>query len=230
MEVTKEFKAFFQQSVSWAVCGGDAIDLFIGRQTREHKDLDVAVFWENRDKIINYMLGKGWRVFEPDNGKLREITSLNNDLKTNDNLWCLTKDNDSYTIKHITDDFYDIECNIKNQTTLDYVEFLFNNIEDDYFLYKRDFNIKLKMDKAINYSKDDIPYLAPEFVLLYKATFIRYLGTDEEHMQEVIANTRHDFDSASVMMSSEQLYWLKDALVKSYGNHEWIEKIEKRIG
>ncbi len=54
--------------VEYAVCGGHATDLFLGRRTRPHKDLDVAVLWEDRDRIVRDMLQLGWRVFEPYGG------------------------------------------------------------------------------------------------------------------------------------------------------------------
>ena len=31
-------------SYEWMICGGRAIDFFVGKQTRLHKDLDIAVF------------------------------------------------------------------------------------------------------------------------------------------------------------------------------------------
>jgi predicted nucleotidyltransferase len=48
----------------WSICGGAAIDIFLGRQTRTHKDLDIAVFWEDRNVIIELMLRSDWRVFQ----------------------------------------------------------------------------------------------------------------------------------------------------------------------
>ena len=33
----------------WFVCGGWALDLFIGKQTREHHDLDIGIF--RRDQL-----------------------------------------------------------------------------------------------------------------------------------------------------------------------------------
>jgi hypothetical protein len=44
----------------WAVCGGWAIDLFLARQTREHKDVDVA----RRDQlqVRAYLVARGWRL------------------------------------------------------------------------------------------------------------------------------------------------------------------------
>ncbi|MGM0882346.1 MAG: nucleotidyltransferase domain-containing protein [Bacillota bacterium] len=35
----------------WHVCGGGAIDVFLNKKTRIHKDLDIAVFWEDRNSI-----------------------------------------------------------------------------------------------------------------------------------------------------------------------------------
>jgi hypothetical protein len=42
--------------IEWAVCGGDATDLFIGKQTKLHKDIDIAVLWESRKELIQYMI------------------------------------------------------------------------------------------------------------------------------------------------------------------------------
>ncbi|MFD2613169.1 nucleotidyltransferase domain-containing protein [Paenibacillus gansuensis] len=44
-------------------CGGAAIDLFVGRKTRIHKDLDIAVFWEDRNLIVEMMLNSGCECF-----------------------------------------------------------------------------------------------------------------------------------------------------------------------
>ena len=51
--------------VEYAVCGGHAIDLFLGSKTRPHKDLDISVYWEDRDKIVQYILDAGWDIYEP---------------------------------------------------------------------------------------------------------------------------------------------------------------------
>jgi hypothetical protein len=45
--------------IDYAICGGHAMDLFLGKKTRQHKDLDVVVYWEDRDKIVKYMLKAG---------------------------------------------------------------------------------------------------------------------------------------------------------------------------
>jgi len=77
-------------NLDWAVCGGDAIDMFVGHKTRDHKDIDIAVFWDQRDSLLVYLLQGNWRIFEPENDLLREVTCLDDDLKRNDNLWCIS--------------------------------------------------------------------------------------------------------------------------------------------
>ena len=48
-----QLKALMQKTgLEYALCGGHAIDLFIGKKTRPHKDIDVVIFLEDRDKII----------------------------------------------------------------------------------------------------------------------------------------------------------------------------------
>ena len=225
MRITKEFKEFFSQlDIDWAICGGDAIDLFIGEQTREHKDLDIAVFWQDREQIIKYMLDKNWRVFEPEAGKLREITDISNDYRREDNLWCISRDNNTYNIVSLGNDYYDITTSQKNQERLDFIEFLFNKQEDGHFLYKRNHALRIQMDKAIIRTQDGIPYLAPEMVLLYKSIFIRYLESEKIEDKEMVANYRHDFEMSNNRFSGEQIRWLYNALKICYPNgHEWLD-------
>lgn len=228
MKVVELFNDFFKLNINWAICGGDAIDLFVGEQTRNHKDLDVAVFWEDRKQIIEYMLQHKWRVFEPDNGRLREITNNSNDLMKEDNLWCLTPNCKSYDIKHLEHNFYDIQPLMNNQETLDFIEFLFNKKDNHYFYYKRNHQIKLQLEQAILYSKNEIPFLAPEMVLLYKSIFIRFL--DKLEHQEMVNNYRHDFHVAIKKFTQNQINWLYQALKASYPNgHEWIDALEKQL-
>lgn len=209
--------------IPWMVCGGTAIDLFIGEQTRPHKDVDVAVFWENREQIIGEFLDRGWRVFEPDHGLLREITSFEEDMRVEDNLWCLHPAMDSYLISNRYENYYSITTERENQDVLDYIEVLFNQKKDGAFLYKRNPGITLK--PYIYYDNSGIPYLAPEMVLLYKSIFIRLLQRPK--YMEMVNNYRHDFQVVLERLSFQQQKWLRDALRKEYPEgHEWIAQLE----
>lgn len=204
--------------IFWAVCGGDAIDLFVGAQTRAHKDIDAAVLWEDRERIITGFLERGWRVFEPDHGLLREITALEEDLRTEDNLWCIRPETKGYQIVPKHDNFYEITTKRKQQDVLDYVEVLFNRVVDGKFLYKR--NPDIFLERYLYHDTKGIPYLAPEMVLLYKSVFVRMPPTPEN--LEAAENYRHDFRVAAEKMGAQQRSWLKAALEICYPmGHEW---------
>jgi hypothetical protein len=44
----------------WGLCGGCAVDAWLGRITREHKDLDLAVFEEDQGALFEHL--RGWRL------------------------------------------------------------------------------------------------------------------------------------------------------------------------
>lgn len=44
---------------AWALCGGWAVDAWIGQQTREHADLDLAID-EDDQLALRELLGDGW--------------------------------------------------------------------------------------------------------------------------------------------------------------------------
>lgn len=208
--------------IFWAVCGGDAIDLFVGKQTRPHKDIDIAAFWEDREKIITTFLQLGWRIFEPDHGLMREICSLDEDLRTEDNLWCIRPESSGYLITHHHDNFFEITTNRAHQDVLDYIEILFNREKNGEFLYKR--NPSIRLSPYLYHSAEEIPFLAPEMVLLYKSVFVRLLAHPTAENMEVVENYRHDFRVAVEQFNDKQRAWLKSALEISYPmGHEWLE-------
>jgi hypothetical protein len=44
---------------SYAVCGGYALDMFLGKNTRPHVDVDLSVFTKDRKIIAEWFLSKG---------------------------------------------------------------------------------------------------------------------------------------------------------------------------
>lgn len=208
--------------IDWAVCGGSAIDLFAGRETREHKDLDVAVFWDQRERLLKYLLQGNWRIFEPENGLLREVTSLNDDFQRNDNLWCIAKSSSAYRIVLEHDNFFSITTSRKHQDCFDFVEFLFNRRSGNQFLYKR--NHSIQHARPILHDTSGIPYLAPELVLLYKSIFVRYTNSSSPSDMDMVSCYRHDFHTALHLLDNCQKQWLTTALKLSYpSGHEWLD-------
>ena len=49
---------------TWFLCGGWAVDAWLGRQTREHADVDFAIFEDGLDAIVHQFAG--WSVVAHD--------------------------------------------------------------------------------------------------------------------------------------------------------------------
>lgn len=210
--------------IDWAVCGGCAIDLFVGRMTREHADVDVAVCWDQRDRLLAYLLKGDFRAFEPENGLLREVKSAGDDYRRNDNLWCVKKGSGAYRIERQHENYYQITTARRHQDTLDFIEFLFNRRNGERFIYKRD--QRVTHDAAVAYSGAAIPYLAPELVLLYKSAFIRSLKSRDPADIDTVSRCRHDFAAALPLLNGWQKRWLAEALRTAYPNgHEWLRDL-----
>ena len=208
--------------LNWFICGGVAIDLFVGKLTRKHKDLDVGLFWDQRKEIIEFMLARNWRVFEPDKGKLYELFHSSSDRKIEDNLWCIKPDNPSYILQEIKNNRYKVVDKSVHQEELDFIEYLFNSKKNGYFLYKRNHDIKREINKAI-LEIEGIKFLAPEIVLLYKSIFVK---SNYNFTKEVINNYKNDFKVVYSLMDIEQKRWLESALQKEYPEgHLWLDGI-----
>lgn len=221
MEKLLQIKNFFQRApFEWAVCGGVAIDRFLGVNTREHKDIDVAVFWGDRNKIIDFMLDAGWRVFEfCGNGVVHELFDSAQPLVWR-NLFCFTSDNTNCQMSSIgMDDTYRFTFVPTKQKGFNYVEFLFNRRDEDSFVYHWNHSITLPLDKSI-LKVDGVPILCPEIVLLYKSTYADSMDRESDHSQ--------DFQVTLPFLNMEQRTWLKAAIESEHSkNHPWVLQISE---
>lgn len=196
----------------YAFCGGYAIELFLNRTVRRHSDIDVSAYWYDRDKIIAFFQSLGWNVYEMCGGGIaHHITDIKNQIKAKRNIFCF-KDGCSLVRLSPKDqkDMYCLDFDHGGQTEFDFIEILFNNRNENSFLYARNENILLPLKKTI-LTQAGIPYLAPELVLLYKST-----DTGREGYQQ-------DYDSVTEKMSAEQKEWLREALWSMYpAGHKWL--------
>lgn len=200
------------QGFEYAFCGGYAVDLFLGCESRPHGDIDILAYWKDRNKIIEYMWTQGYCVYEMlGEGKAHHITDINNQFIKKRNILCIKEDCDFVKLTETTEkDIYIVEIIPAIQSKLNFIEFLFNDRTDEHFLYARNHNIKRELNKSILY-EDNIPYLAPEICLLYKST-----DTERKGYQQ-------DYDLSIQKMNTEQKQWLNNALEVIYPDgHKWM--------
>ena len=201
------------QGFSYAVCGGFALDLFLGYETRIHGDIDILAFWEDRETIITYMQSKGYIVYEMlGGGKVHHITDISVQEKLRKNIFCCTEDCELVRLYDTEEpDVYWLDFQHTGLTQLNYVEFLFNEKTEEEFVYARDERVRRGMANAI-LETDGVPYLAPELCLLFKSADIEREGYQQ------------DFELTIGKLSTEQRTWFENAMGLLYPDgHKWRE-------
>lgn len=183
--------------IRWALCGGFGLDLFLGRETRVHGDLDVSVPEADRGRIERFMRAHGWRVYEfRGQGRLRPLDGQT-PSEPGRNLMCVREGCELVTFWPCDEPGLVLhEWHATGIKTFNYVEFLFQG--EPPFLGR-------DPDKAV-IRLSGIPCLAPEVALLYKAA-----------QPERDAN-RADYGAVFPRLGEEARAWLLQALPP---DHPW---------
>ena len=216
-----------KSGLPYAVCGGFAIDLYLGRKIRRHTDFDINIFEEDRKEILNFMLTQGWEIYDHiwDNegtDYLIPIKSANEKRAlTTEMVWTVKPGCTLLSIKEKEDEegIFVYKMTSRDITNADFIEICFNVKEYDYFICNKEIKVTRSLDKAILYY-DEIPYLSPEVTLYHKS--------DPVYMDWL--KTIFDFYHTAHLLEDERRDWLISALKRTYpGGHEWIERLQMKF-
>ena len=127
----------------WWVAGGWALDLFMGRESRPQRDLDVGILRRDAPAVTATLAG--WELFEARDGTLRRLEQRAPREEVN-SLWCRP---------------VGATCWI--------FELLLDEADGDAWVFRRRRDIRRPLAEAMRFDSARIPYLAPEIQLLYKA-------------------------------------------------------------
>lgn len=129
---------------TWAIAGGWAVDLFLEKKTREHSDIEIAVY--RVDQVELRMHLSSFVIRKVVHGKLVDWEGETLMLPVHE---------------------------LHAQRDEQQIEILLNEVEDGKWIFRRDPQIQFTAEQVIRYSPDAIPYLHPAIVLLYKAKHMR---------------------------------------------------------
>ncbi|MBA2424369.1 MAG: hypothetical protein H0W35_01145 [Actinobacteria bacterium] len=137
---------------AWYVTAGWALDLFQGRQTRDHDDIEIAVpahgFPDVRRALSEFEL------YAIEDGLAHPLTP------------------ETLAISHQT-------WVREPATGLWRLDVLREPWDGNTWIFRRDSRIRLPRTRVIAYTEDGIPYAHPEIALLYKAKAVREKDEDD---------------------------------------------------
>jgi hypothetical protein len=129
----------------WWVAGGRALDLWMGRQTRAHQDVDVAILRDDQ-KHVHETFG-GWELY-----------------------YATT---DHRLVPYRSDHWLEVPLHgvwVRPAYDAPWLcEFLLNEHEDQQWVYRRNPAVRRRLDEVGVKALGGMPILVPEIVLLYKA-------------------------------------------------------------
>ncbi|MBD0319572.1 MAG: amino acid transporter [Gemmatimonadetes bacterium] len=127
---------------TWAVAGGWAIDLALGRATREHADVDIAVFRDEQGALRAAL--PGWRFAVAIRGSMAPWPEG----------------------ERLSLPVHEVHAHPPAGPP---VEFLLNERGGAEWVYRRDPGVRRPLARALREGPSGVALLAPEIVLLYKS-------------------------------------------------------------
>jgi hypothetical protein len=180
---------FSPLTAPWWIAGGWALDLYAGAQSRPHGDLDVGVLRRDVREVLAAL--PSWEVFEVDAGALTRFDAGGAPRTEVNSLWCRPKG-----------------------AALWWMQLLLDESTDDFWVFRRQPDIRLPLAMAVRRNSAGIPYLSPEIQLLYKAKDPR-------------PRDQADFDHIAPRLDPGARAWLKGALARMDPGHAWLHEFSR---
>jgi hypothetical protein len=154
MPVDKVVDLLWPSQIPWWVAGGWAIDLFLGRQTRKHDDIDILILRHDQLHIQKHL--NEWELFKTNQPGLAPW-ERGEILSAPVNCFWARRDKDSPWS----------------------FEVMLMDTEGDHWVYRREPTIRGHLSQIGLIDVEGVPYLRPEIQLLYKSSSNRSKDFDD---------------------------------------------------
>jgi hypothetical protein len=187
---------------TWSLCGGWAVDAWLGQPSREHGDLDISIFEDEQHMLYEHL--EGWQLLGHDaawernnhetwwDGRYHLTTPAHIHARGPERKGAMPKDG----IAREEDGFW-LDIQVDGRSGGDWV-------------VRREPRIVAPLSGSILESPWGVPTTVPELLLFFKA--------GEPRMRDKL-----DFAALRPLMSEAQRRWLHDAV--SQLEHPWLERL-----
>jgi hypothetical protein len=200
----------------WALCGGWAVDAWLGEVTRPHLDVDILIAHHDQRAIYEHL--RGWHLAAHDTettdggegwdgSDLSYPAHVHGRPPGNHNRELLRQwVNPPYTAPS------DDEPNL---------EVVFDLIHDGELVFNTEPLLTVAWERAVALSRWGVPTLVPELLLFWKAT--AYF--DPETAASRNQKDADDFVALAPHLDAAARTWLHDAIALLYPNHAWLGEV-----
>lgn len=200
--VTRLAELMSSYPAPWSVCGGWAVDAWLGRISRDHGDVDLSAFDADHQQLVDHLAG--WQLIAHN--------SVVDDGSTG--LW----DGRRLPVpSHIharspADAGPLPEDGVCHPAMGWWLDIQIDEGDGHVWVVRREPRITLRLRDAIRQSPWGVPATTPEALLFFKAALPR-------------RRDWRDFVALLPRLDAQQIAWLRDALALAYPEHPWIDAL-----
>jgi hypothetical protein len=200
----------------WALCGGWAVDAWLGDTTRSHLDVDITVFHDDQRAVFEQLAG--WHLAAhdtdtPDGGEGWDGRPLTFPAHIHGRP---PGEGNRRLLHGWVNPPYAAPTSGPN------LEVVFNLRYGDDLVLSEDPSITVPWADAARESRWHAPTIVPQLLLFWKAS--AYFDPDTR----VSSNTKDavDFAALAPRLARAQRAWLRDAIASVHPDHGWLDMLE----
>ncbi|MBI2766375.1 MAG: hypothetical protein HYX53_10765 [Chloroflexi bacterium] len=192
---------------NWYLCGGWAVDSWLGCQTRDHLDIDITVFEDDQRAIFEHLADWALVAHDPNTaGDAREPWDGRR-LELPAHIHAAQ----SVEILHAW-----VPSGMAQRDAFN-LEVILNERDGQDWLLSGEPRIALPLDRCARQSPWGLPTAAPDVLLFYKATaYFAVEGMKERPHDEA------DFLALLPELTGRQRQWLGEAIRLVHPRHPWL--------
>ena len=187
---------FAPAGVPWWIAGGQAIDLFLGRTTRPHDDIDIEMFRKDRERLFDVF--PGWDLHAVGHGGLVPWEAGSVLAPHVFGIWGRPSADEPWAI-----------------------EVMLADGDETAWRFRRDPDIELSGDRLVRRSPSGVPYCTPEVQLLYKSKMAR--PKDDADMARVLhrmSTSQRRWLADAMMRTDPDHPWIALLEMADAGHHD----------
>jgi len=181
----------------WSLCGGWAVDAWLGRQTRDHADIDIAVFQDDQHAIFDHLAG--WQLIAHDNHVAPDSIESWDGRRLDLPAHIHARSHDGFNL-----------------------EVLLNERSGRDWIFSREPRITMPLRRCAQQSAWGLPTVVPEVVLFYKAHPPAWRDISRPGLRP---HDELDFLALLPHLTEKQRYWLWEAISLVHPGHPWLTQL-----
>jgi hypothetical protein len=196
----------------WFLCGGWAVDAWLGQQTRDHWDVDIAVFHHDQRVIVEHL--PDWALVGHDPNVADDTTEQWNGRHL-----------DLPAHIHVPESGSPLATSPALTHSAVEFEFLLNERSGHDWVLSREPRVAVALEHGTRQCSWGLPTAAPEVVLFYKAGGHLTAAGAGAGGGGIRARDEQDFLALLPTLAEARRAWLRESLGRVLPEHPWLARL-----